>query len=320
MADSPPAPSGFLVLDKPAGWSSHRVVSRVRKWLGTRKVGHAGTLDPMATGVLVVGVGPATRLLTFAVGESKTYTATIRLGASTPTDDADSAPDRFAAAEAVAAVTSERLEAGLTGLRGAIMQVPSAVSAVKVDGRRAYARVRAGEEVELRARPVTISRFETTSALREAEAEDGDGRAHPVRDVDVAVDCSSGTYIRALARDLGTALGVGGHLTALRRTRVGGFTLDEALDVPPFPDPAHPEDHAARVPAPPLQEPASAAARLLPVREVSEDEARALRQGRFLPAEQLQAAPHTAAVCAGGLVAVLEPRDGQLKPKLVFPA
>ncbi|WP_291792438.1 tRNA pseudouridine(55) synthase TruB [Brevibacterium sp.] len=315
---SPGGPSGFLVLDKPAGWSSHRVVSRVRKWLSTRKVGHAGTLDPMATGVLVVGVGPATRLLTFAVGETKTYTATVRLGASTPTDDADSAPDRFAAPGALAQIAEDSLERALEPLRGDISQIPSAVSAIKVDGRRAYARVRAGEEVELRPRPVTVSRFETTSPLRPAEAGDAAGGRHPVLDVDVVVDCSSGTYIRALARDLGSALGVGGHLTALRRTRVGSFSLAEAQEVPDFPDPDAEVPPAE--PAAALLDPASAAARLLPVLSVTPEDAARLRQGKFLEAAPAGAGGLLAAVSGGSLVAVLEPRGEALKPRLVFPA
>ncbi|MGO1396817.1 MAG: tRNA pseudouridine(55) synthase TruB [Brevibacterium yomogidense] len=314
------APNGFLLLDKPAGWSSHRVVSRVRKWLGTRKVGHAGTLDPMATGVLVVGVGPSTRLLTFAVGLGKTYTATIRLGASTPTDDADSAPDRFAQADRLAALDLERIEGALGSLRGDILQRPSAVSAIKVDGRRAYARVRAGEDVELDARPVTVSRFDVVSALRSSTAVAEDGAEHGVVDVDVVVDCSSGTYVRALARDLGDALGAFGHLTALRRTRVGDFPIDEALTVPDF---------DAHAPVPELITPAAAAAALLPTIEVSAEQAVQLRQGRFLAqsAFSAPAAPEPYAAISGAergehgeLVAVLDRRDDSFKSRVVFPA
>lgn len=314
------APNGFLLLDKPAGWSSHRVVSRVRKWLGTRKVGHAGTLDPMATGVLVVGVGPSTRLLTFAVGLGKTYTATVRLGASTPTDDADSVPDRFASADRLAAVDRELLESALGSLRGDILQRPSAVSAIKVDGRRAYARVRAGEDVELDARPVTVSRFELVSDLHRSTAVDEDGAGHGVVDVDVIVDCSSGTYVRALARDLGDALGTFGHLTALRRTRVGDFPIDDVRSVPDFDTDA---------PAPDLIPPVAAASALLPTIEVSADQAVQLRQGRFLAQADVSAPPDPepyAAVrdAAGGgqgdLVAVLDRRDDSFKSRVVFPA
>src|SRR5699024_8990682 len=185
---------------KPAGWSSHRVVSRVRKWLRTRRVGHAGMLDPMATGLLVVGVGPSTRLLTFAVGLDKTYTATVRLGAATPTDDADSPADRFGDPGALAGLDADTIEEALSALRGDIMQSPSAVSAIKVDGRRAYARVRAGEDVELAARPVTVSRFDLASSIRYDTLVDEEGSSHRVADIDVVVECSSGTYVRALAR------------------------------------------------------------------------------------------------------------------------
>lgn len=316
------APHGFLLLDKPPGWSSHRVVSRVRKWLGTRKVGHAGTLDPMATGLLVIGVGPATRLLTFAVGLDKTYSATIRLGAATPTDDADSVPDRFARPGDLAAVDEAAIEAALPALRGDILQAPSAVSAIKVDGQRAYARVRAGEAVELKARPVTVSRFELVSALRAAVCADATGGEHPVLDIDVIVDCSSGTYIRALARDLGAALGVHGHLTRLRRTRVGDYPVDAALAVPGFDE----------TPAPPaLTLPAEAAAGLLPVVIVTAAQAADLRLGRALRADSVAGAAEVladdsagAAVAGKGpsadLVAVLDHRDGALAPRVVFPA
>ncbi len=314
------APTGFLLLDKPAGWSSHRVVSRVRKWLGTRKVGHAGTLDPMATGMLVVGVGPCTRLLTFAVGLDKTYTATIRLGASTPTDDADSAPDRFAPGDLLSAMDLARVEDGLSALRGDILQRPSAVSAIKVDGRRAYARVRAGEDVELDARPVTVTRFDRVSELRRAVIVDEEGAEHGVVDVDVIVDCSSGTYVRALARDLGDSLGVFGHLTALRRTRVGGFALDSMHEVPDF---------ESAAPAPALIPPVAAASALLPTLDVSADQAVQLRQGRFLAGDDVRvpsgpgpyAAVRPAAdVGEGDLVAVLDRRGDSFKSRVVFPA
>ncbi|MFT3861571.1 tRNA pseudouridine(55) synthase TruB [Micropruina sp.] len=212
--------SGILVVDKPPGWTSHQVVGRCRRLLGTRKVGHAGTLDPMATGVLVVGVNRATRLLGHLALTSKTYTATIRLGLATDTDDADGS---VTAAAGASGLTDEAIEVAMAPLRGAIVQVPSTVSAIKIDGQRAYARARRGEDVVLQGRPVTVSRFHVVQR-RDSHA---DGTA--VTDLDVIVDCSSGTYIRALARDLGAALGTGGHLTALRRTRVGGFDLDGAL-------------------------------------------------------------------------------------------
>lgn len=213
------APVGLVVVDKPAGWTSHDVVGRVRRLAGTRKVGHAGTLDPMATGVLVLGVGRATRLLGHLQLADKEYLATLRLGQVTVTDDAEG--DVLETTDA-AAVTEADVRRGVLPLTGDIQQVPTAVSAIKVDGKRSYARVRAGEDVQLPARPVTVSTFEVTD-VRRAEV---DGSV--VVDVDARVVCSSGTYVRALARDLGSALGVGGHLTALRRTRVGGFGLDVA--------------------------------------------------------------------------------------------
>ena len=208
--------SGLVIVDKPSGWTSHDVVGRVRRLASTRKVGHAGTLDPMATGVLVLGVGRATRMLGHLVLADKEYLATIRLGRSTVTDDAEgdvvgTTPAGHLDAEAIAAV--------MATLTGPIEQVPSAVSAIKVDGQRSYARVRAGEDVDLPARPVRVETFE----LGDVRRLDDD-----VVDADVRVVCSSGTYVRALARDVGAALGVGGHLTMLRRTRVGGFDLASA--------------------------------------------------------------------------------------------
>ncbi len=209
-----PARSGLVVVDKPGGMTSHDVVARVRRLAGTRKVGHAGTLDPMATGVLVVGVERATRLLGHLQGHDKVYEATVRLGASTTTDDAEG---EVVATHATDHLDDAAVRAALAGFVGELDQVPSAVSAVKVDGRRAYDRVRAGEEVTLAPRRVTVHALD----VREV-------RAGEHLDVDVVVHCSSGTYIRAIARDLGAALGVGGHLTALRRTAVGSFGLDRA--------------------------------------------------------------------------------------------
>ena len=218
-------PPGLVVVDKPDGMTSHDVVARVRRIMGTRKVGHAGTLDPMATGVLVLGIERATKLLGHLALDTKAYLATIRLGASTTTDDAQGEVLSTADASGVA---DEAIAAGIRELTGHLQQVPSAVSAVKVDGKRAYARVRAGEQVELAARPVEVSRFDLLAARREGD----------VIDLDVMVECSSGTYVRALARDLGAGLGVGGHLAALRRTRVGPFdlrvvtTLDKLAEAP----------------------------------------------------------------------------------------
>ena len=209
-----PAP-GLVIVDKPAGMTSHDVVGRCRRLFGTRKVGHAGTLDPMATGVLVIGIERATKILGLITGTDKSYAATIRLGQTTSTEDAEGEVLRTVPAEQV---TDEQIAAAVSALRGNIDQVPSAVSAIKVAGERSYKLAREGRAVELPARPVRIERFDVLAVRRH------DGFA----DVDVVVDCSSGTYIRALARDVGDALGVGGHLTALRRTAVGRYGLDEA--------------------------------------------------------------------------------------------
>jgi tRNA pseudouridine55 synthase len=210
--------SGLAILDKPAGWTSHQVVGRIRRLAGTRKVGHAGTLDPMATGVLIVGIEKATRLLGYLALTDKVYEATIRLGIATITDDAEGE-----VVTTTGAVLGEpEIEAAMARLRGDILQVPAAVSAIKIDGVRSYRRVRAGQSVELSKRPVTIRRFDQLGR-REVEV---DGVC--CVDLSVVVECSSGTYVRALARDLGAGLGVGGHLTTLRRTRVGAFMLDDA--------------------------------------------------------------------------------------------
>ena len=206
---------GIVVVDKPGGWTSHDVVGRVRRLAGTRKVGHAGTLDPMATGVLVLGVNRATRLLGHLMLTQKAYAATVRLGAATLTDDAEGEVVREIDASHV---DGSDIESALPQFRGAIEQIPSTVSAIKIDGKRAYARARAGETVEIPARTVTIERLDVVDTRH----------VSPYVDVDIEVVCSSGTYIRALARDLGDSLGVGGHLTALRRTEVGPFRLDVA--------------------------------------------------------------------------------------------
>ncbi|WP_022909853.1 tRNA pseudouridine(55) synthase TruB [Aestuariimicrobium kwangyangense] len=211
---SPQDSSGIVLVDKPQGWTSHQVVGRMRRLLGTRKVGHAGTLDPMATGLLIIGVNRATRLLGHLAGHDKTYVATIRLGQSSSTDDAEGELSQVVPA---AHLEAAAIETAMDDLRGDIEQVPSSVSAIKVNGQRAYALVRGGEQVTLRARPVTVARFEVIGRRTEGD----------LLDLDVVVDCSSGTYIRALARDLGAELEVGGHLTSLRRTRIGGFVLPE---------------------------------------------------------------------------------------------
>jgi tRNA pseudouridine55 synthase len=286
-------PDGLAIVDKPADWTSHDVVARMRRLAGTRKVGHAGTLDPMATGVLVVGVGAATRLLHHLVLTDKAYTATIRLGQATSTDDAQGEITSTASA---AGVTDEAVRAALRPLTGEITQVPSTVSAIKVAGRRAYERVRAGEDVELAARPVTVSRLDAV----------GSARPDPhLLDVTVEVECSSGTYVRALARDAGAALGVGGHLTALRRTRVGPFTLADARSL----------DELATDPVPvPLPDGIRAA---LPVRDLDAGEARELSFGRSISARGI-AATYGALGPDGRAVALLREEDGRARPVLVF--
>ncbi|GAA2001267.1 tRNA pseudouridine(55) synthase TruB [Nakamurella flavida] len=277
----PPVPlppgGGLLLVDKPTTWTSHDVVGRVRGLLRTRKVGHAGTLDPLATGLLVIAVDRSTKLLGHLALTDKTYSATIRLGASTTTDDSDGEIVAEAAASAVAALDTAGVRAAIGPLTGDLLQVPSSVSAIKVDGRRAYQRVRDGEAVELAARPVTVSRF----ALL-AEHHDGDGHL----DLEVEVDCTTGTYIRALARDLGAALGVGGHLTRLRRTRVGPFSLDGALTLPVAGPDGDAPDAGDRVAAELLA--AADAVRLaFATRTVSAEEATDLGHGRSVPAAGL---------------------------------
>ena len=289
---------GILLVDKPGGITSHDVVARTRRAFGTRKIGHAGTLDPMATGLLVLGIEGATRLLTYIVGADKTYTATIRLGQTTTTDDAEGEVTAVADAAAITAVTDERIAAGVAGLTGVISQVPSAVSAIKVDGRRAYDRVRAGETVELKAREVTVSRF-TVLERRESAGS---------IDLDVVVDCSSGTYIRALARDLGAELGVGGHLTVLRRTRIGPFDVTDSVSTDDLVG-------AATI------SPADAASRVLTRLDVSLDEARDLRHGKRLAgqATRVDSFPAAAVDPDGALVGIVERRGADLKSAMNMP-
>ncbi|MFF8568150.1 tRNA pseudouridine(55) synthase TruB [Streptomyces albidoflavus] len=220
MKQSSSVPDGLVVVDKPSGFTSHDVVAKMRGIARTRRVGHAGTLDPMATGVLVLGVERATKLLGHLALTEKEYLGTIRLGQTTVTDDAEG---EITASADASGIGRAAVDAGVAELTGDIMQVPSKVSAIKIDGKRSYTRVREGEEFEIPARPVTVSSF-TVYDVREDKAADGT----PVLDLVVSVVCSSGTYIRALARDLGASLGVGGHLTALRRTRVGPYGLDTA--------------------------------------------------------------------------------------------
>lgn len=322
-------PDGLVIVDKPAGLTSHGVVARMRRLAGTRRVGHAGTLDPMATGVLIIGVEKATRLLGHLALTRKEYVATIRLGQTTVTDDAEG--DVTATASA-AGVTRQAIDAGIAELTGEILQVPSKVSAIKVNGVRSYTRVREGEDFELAARPVTIHSFtvqdvrhlavravEPGAAAADTDGGDGDGttgvavdpaevdRAEVVVvDVDVTVECSSGTYIRALARDLGAGLGVGGHLTALRRTRVGPYDLsrartleqlEESLDVLPI---------------------GEAAAAAFPRWDVDAEQARLLTHGVRLKTPGLEAGPTAVFGPDDRFLALVEDRDGESKILAVF--
>ncbi|MGP4002281.1 tRNA pseudouridine(55) synthase TruB [Streptomyces sp. 8N706] len=292
-------PDGLVVVDKPSGFTSHDVVAKMRGIARTRRVGHAGTLDPMATGVLVLGVEKATRLLGHLALTEKEYVATVRLGQTTVTDDAEGEVTSSAAASAV---SREDIDAEVAALSGAIMQVPSKVSAIKIDGKRSYSRVREGEDFELDARPVTVSSF-VVHEVREATAEDGTA----VLDLDATVVCSSGTYVRALARDLGAGLGVGGHLTALRRTRVGPYGLEAARTLEQL------EESLTVMPI------AEAAAAAFPRWDVDEKQARLLSNGVRLDAPGL-GEPGPIAVFApdGRFLALVEEAGGKAKSLAVF--
>jgi tRNA pseudouridine55 synthase len=289
------ATPGLLLVDKPAGMTSHDVVSKVRKLAGTRKVGHAGTLDPMATGLLVLGIESATKLLTFIVGADKTYEATIRLGASTITDDREGEIVKQASDTQVSQATDEQIVAELSKFRGMIQQVPSAVSAIKVNGEKAYDRVRAGEVFELKSREVTISKLELVGNLR---------RSENFIDLDVIVDCSSGTYIRAIARDVGKALGIGGHLTELRRTRIGSFAIENAITLEGF-----------EVSLPILKS-VDAARAILPTMEIDAEQSLFIRQGKKISGE---ITANTALIFDNTLVAIAEPAgSSSIKSVVVF--
>jgi tRNA pseudouridine55 synthase len=293
---------GLVVVDKPDGITSHDVVSRVRRLARTRRVGHGGTLDPMATGVLVVGVERATRLLTYISGADKTYTATVRLGESTVTDDREG---EVLTRASVAALTEDTVRAALLDFVGEIDQVPSSVSAIKVGGVRSYARVRGGESVTLAARRVRIDRLVVTgvrTAPRPASPDLG-----PCLDVDIEVACSSGTYIRAIARDLGVRLAVGGHLVALRRGAVGGFTEAEAMSL---------EELAARE-SPVTMSLEAAASRLFTRRAVSEAETRVIRHGGPLAPVGLTD-PYAVFSPGGRVLAIVTERDGRARPDVVL--
>lgn len=289
--------AGIVLVDKPAGMTSHDVVGRCRRIFGTRKVGHAGTLDPMATGVLVVGIDRATKLLGLLSATDKSYEATIRLGQTTTTEDAEG---EIVDTTPTSAVTDDDIARAVTALRGEIDQVPSAVSAIKVGGQRAYKLIREGQTVELAARRVRIDRFDVLAIRRT------DGVVDDLIDIDVVVDCTSGTYIRALARDIGTALGVGGHLTALRRTRVGRFAIDDA----------HPLDALAEQPR--LSHSLDEACLLaFPRRDLSPEEAESTRHGRPLPPAGIDGI-YAATAPDGAVLALLEDRPQRTKSVVVL--
>ncbi|MGK4583250.1 tRNA pseudouridine(55) synthase TruB [Kitasatospora sp. HPMI-4] len=292
-------PDGLVIVDKPEGLTSHGVVAKMRWLAGTRKVGHAGTLDPMATGVLVIGVERATRLLGHLMLTAKTYEATIRLGQNTITDDREGEVTSSADASGV---ERARIDAGIARLTGEIMQVPSKVSAIKIDGKRSYHRVREGEDFEIPARATTVHSF-TVHEQRAAVAEDGT----PVIDLDVTVECSSGTYIRALARDLGADLGVGGHLTALRRTKVGPYGLESARTL---------EQLEEKLEVLPIAEAASAA---FPRWDIDADQARLLSNGMKLKAPGLGVdGPIAVFDPEGRFLALVEEKGGSARPVAVF--
>jgi tRNA pseudouridine55 synthase len=285
--------AGIVVVDKPAGVTSHDVVARCRRLFSTRKVGHAGTLDPMATGVLVIGIDRATKILGLLTTSAKSYAATIRLGQTTSTEDADGTLLQQISAQHLG---DGVITGAMAGFCGDIAQVPSSVSAVKVGGKRAYRLAREGRAVELAARPVRIDRFEMLATRRHGQ----------LVDVDIDVDCSAGTYIRALARDLGVALAVGGHLIALRRTRSGRFGLDQARTL----------DELAQQPALSytLDE---ACLHTFPRRELSSDEADAAGHGRALSPAGIDGV-YAATAADGRVIALLQDAGARTKSVVVI--
>ncbi|CAB0805980.1 tRNA pseudouridine(55) synthase TruB [Corynebacterium diphtheriae] len=284
------ANSGLVIVDKPEGMTSHDVVSKIRRIFSTKKVGHAGTLDPMATGVLVLGLERGTKFLAHMVASTKSYAATIRLGAATTTDDREGETIASASPDQLAAITETKIYDAVKQFRGSIMQRPAAVSAIKIDGKRAHQRVREGEKVEIPARPVTISRYDILEIRRDAA----------FIDIDVEVDCSSGTYIRSLARDLGEELGVGGHLTALRRTQVGPFTLDNAVTLEKLEENPHVSLTLDQ-----------ALAASYPVLSVSEKEASDLAMGKWLTPRGLKGI-HAAVDPHGRAIALVKEQGKRL--------
>lgn len=302
------AADGLLVVDKPQGVTSHDVVAAMRRMCATRKVGHAGTLDPMATGVLLIGVGKATRLLRYLTGTDKSYRATMVLGASRDSDDADGT---ITAALGATDIEVATLEAAMVKQRGNIMQVPATVSAIKVAGQRAHALHRQGEQVQLAARPVLVTQFELTGPLRNCALE-VDGAAVPVQEADVEVTCSAGTYVRALARDVGAELGCGGYLSALRRTRVGAWDENAALTIDQLQAQVEQTGAVTTLPL------AQVCAALMPTVELDQAQARRLANGNAHGLEVGQASGPVAACYDGQVVAVLERRSRGWQPAVVL--
>jgi tRNA pseudouridine55 synthase len=289
------ATPGLVLIDKPTDWTSHDVVAKVRKAVGTKKVGHAGTLDPLATGLLVLGIESGTKLLTFLVGADKTYEATIRLGQQTVSDDSQSEALNTADPEQISRISDTDIQLEIAKLTGVIMQTPSSVSAIKVAGKRAYDMVRAGVQVELKAREVTIHSFEVLATTKQ----------NGFLDLNVRVECSSGTYIRALARDLGAALGVGGHITALRRTKVGLFDVAQANSI----------DELGELR---ITELAAAAKLLFPVVELQDSEVTYLIHGKRIAGRADLSGLSAGLSSSGKLIAVLESVKSDLKSVVVF--
>ncbi len=321
--DADPEPSGVLVLDKPSGPTSHDVVARVRRALGTRRVGHGGTLDPMASGVLVVLVGEATKLASYLTAQDKRYQARVALGSATATLDAEGAvtaqgelaPPLVSDLEALAAASTGRepsapltpapggaLEAALAAERARLEQVPPAFSAIQVEGQRSYDRARRGEEIDLAPRPVRVAALELTGAAL----------AGSTWTIDLSIEVSKGYYVRSLARDLGGRLGVPAHLAALRRTASGPFDLSRAL--PPDADP--PRLAAALVPV------AAAAALALPVAQLTSRGVERARCGKALEPDDFAAAPPEEVAAwvdaSGRLVAVGGPDGGHQRVRRGF--
>lgn len=325
-----PPRDGLVVVDKDKDVTSHDIVGALRYVAGTRKVGHAGTLDPMATGVLCVGIGRATKLLQYVTGTSKRYTATVRLGVETSTEDAQGEVTAWRGVASLgcdATAWPEMIEAAMAQLRGEILQVPSAVSALKVDGKRAYELVREGKAVELDARPVTIGVFQMLGEPRNAVAAASSVAQIPVIEVEVEVECSAGTYVRALARDLGDLLGTGAHLTALRRTRVGEWDEASALSI------AQLNEFNVRGEELPILGLTELCRGLFPLIDVTAEEAELLRRGQFIAKREYAAANSgpavngpknpegkrvAAAMCDGIVVALVCARSGMFKPDLLL--